>query len=228
MPGHHGVNRWELRTCARRGHMTYAPDDETLAHRLSGLTGLGEVWRCLRRGEFTLGAPHGRGPADKLLSVADSFTPNIWLAGRAQRYPQLVPFSAGPVECLGRNLVLLSPVRCSRICSPPHTSNCSRRPARIRRNHCPPRLNQLTLDFRMTPFRWPRRARSPSAVRCRRSGVRSAQSYTDSTSFVHRAVSRPVPTRRWPTSPGRRTDAIRSARRSRRPPWRPGTGRRPR
>ena len=64
MPGHHGVNRWELRTCARRGHVTYAPDDETLAHRLSGLTGLGEVWRCLRCGEFTLGAPHGRGPAD--------------------------------------------------------------------------------------------------------------------------------------------------------------------
>ena len=64
MPGRHGVNRWELRTCARRGHVTYAPDDETLAHRLSGLTGLGEVWRCLRCGEFTLGAPHGRGPAD--------------------------------------------------------------------------------------------------------------------------------------------------------------------
>ena len=64
MPGHHGVNCWELRTCARRGHMTYAPDDEALAHRLSGLTGLGEVWRCLRCGEFTLGAPHGRGPAD--------------------------------------------------------------------------------------------------------------------------------------------------------------------
>jgi hypothetical protein len=37
--------------------MTYAPDDEALAHRLSGLTGLGEVWRCLRCGEFTLGAP---------------------------------------------------------------------------------------------------------------------------------------------------------------------------
>jgi uncharacterized membrane protein (DUF2068 family) len=64
VPGRHGVNRWELRTCARRGHVTYAPDDETLAHRLSGLTGLGEVWRCLRCGEFTLGAPHGRGPAD--------------------------------------------------------------------------------------------------------------------------------------------------------------------
>src|SRR4029077_13264312 len=56
--------RWELRTCARRGHVTYAPDDETLAHRLSGLTGLGEVWVWLRCGEFPLGAPHVRGPAD--------------------------------------------------------------------------------------------------------------------------------------------------------------------
>ncbi len=57
-------NRWELRTCARRGHVTYAPDDEALAKRLSGTTGLGEVWRCLRCGDFVPGAPHGRGPAD--------------------------------------------------------------------------------------------------------------------------------------------------------------------
>lgn len=40
------------------------------------------------------------------LPFADSFTPEIWLDGRAQEYPQLVPFSAGPAECPGRNLVL--------------------------------------------------------------------------------------------------------------------------
>ena len=61
---HHSVNRWELRTCARRGHVTYAPDDEALADRLSGTTGLGEVWRCLRCGDFTPGPPHGRGSAE--------------------------------------------------------------------------------------------------------------------------------------------------------------------
>ena len=62
MPGHRGIiNRWELRTCARRGHLTYEPDDTALAERLSGTTGLGEVWRCLRCGEFVLGAPHGSG-----------------------------------------------------------------------------------------------------------------------------------------------------------------------
>ncbi|BBZ30951.1 hypothetical protein MMAD_52460 [Mycolicibacterium madagascariense] len=57
-------NRWELWTCARRGHVTYAPDDERLAQRLSGTTGLGEVWRCLRCGDFVVGSPHGRGSAD--------------------------------------------------------------------------------------------------------------------------------------------------------------------
>jgi len=33
-----------------------------------------------------------------LLPSPDSFTPDIWLDGRAQQYPQLVPFSAGPIE----------------------------------------------------------------------------------------------------------------------------------
>ncbi|MGE2835343.1 cytochrome P450 [Mycobacterium sp. SMC-4] len=43
-----------------------------------------------------------------LLEFADSFAPDIWLDGTAQRYPQLVPFSAGPAECPGRNLVLFT------------------------------------------------------------------------------------------------------------------------
>jgi uncharacterized membrane protein (DUF2068 family) len=59
-----GINRWELVTCGFAGHVTYAPDEEALAERLSGTTGQGEVWRCLRCGEFTIGEPHGRGPAE--------------------------------------------------------------------------------------------------------------------------------------------------------------------
>ena len=59
-----GINRWELVTCGLAGHVTYAPDDEALAERLSGNTGLGQVWRCLRCGDFTLGEPHGRGRAE--------------------------------------------------------------------------------------------------------------------------------------------------------------------
>ncbi|MFN3006082.1 cytochrome P450 [Mycolicibacterium wolinskyi] len=45
---------------------------------------------------------------ESLLPFAHDFTPDIWLDGRARRYPQLVPFSAGPAECPGRNLVLFS------------------------------------------------------------------------------------------------------------------------
>lgn len=41
-----------------------------------------------------------------LLPFADKFVPEIWVDGRAAQYPQLVPFSAGPAECPGRNLVL--------------------------------------------------------------------------------------------------------------------------
>jgi cytochrome P450 len=41
-----------------------------------------------------------------LLPFANDFVPDIWLDGRAEEYPQLVPFSAGPAQCPGRNLVL--------------------------------------------------------------------------------------------------------------------------
>lgn len=58
------INRWELITCALAGHATYAPEERELADRLSGTTGLGEAWRCLRCGDFTLGEPHGRGRAE--------------------------------------------------------------------------------------------------------------------------------------------------------------------
>lgn len=56
---------WDRRTCARRGHVTYAPDEPGLRTRLHADTALGEAWRCLRCGDFALGAPHGSGPADR-------------------------------------------------------------------------------------------------------------------------------------------------------------------
>ncbi|WP_025737333.1 DUF2127 domain-containing protein [Mycobacterium genavense] len=59
-----GINRWELVTCALAGHVTYAPAEQGRADRLSGTTGLGAVWRCLRCGEFVVGEPHGRGHAE--------------------------------------------------------------------------------------------------------------------------------------------------------------------
>ena len=44
---------------------------------------------------------------DQRLPYADQFTPELWVDGRAQDNWSLVPFSAGPAECAGRNLALL-------------------------------------------------------------------------------------------------------------------------
>ncbi|MGW7533918.1 cytochrome P450 [Amycolatopsis sp. NPDC054798] len=42
------------------------------------------------------------------LPYADSFVPDIWTDGRAQANPALVPFSAGPGVCPGRDVVLFT------------------------------------------------------------------------------------------------------------------------
>lgn len=42
---------------------------------------------------------------DAALPYADRFEPEIWLDGRASENPALVPFSAGPAICPGRDLV---------------------------------------------------------------------------------------------------------------------------
>ena len=55
---------WSLRSCARHGHVTYAPDEPAYRARLEATTPLGDAWRCLRCGTYVLGEPHGSGPAD--------------------------------------------------------------------------------------------------------------------------------------------------------------------
>jgi len=55
---------WDRHTCAKRGHITYAPDEPALRERLHAATAVGTVWRCLRCGDFALGEPHGSGPAE--------------------------------------------------------------------------------------------------------------------------------------------------------------------
>jgi len=55
---------WNLRTCARRGHVTYAPDEPQFRAKLEATTPLGDAWRCLRCGTYVLGEPHGSGPAE--------------------------------------------------------------------------------------------------------------------------------------------------------------------
>ncbi len=55
---------WALRSCSRRGHETYAPDEENLRARLHVLTAVGPAWRCLRCGVFVPGPARRSGPAD--------------------------------------------------------------------------------------------------------------------------------------------------------------------
>lgn len=101
----------------------------------------------------------------KLLPFANDFVPDIWLDGRARSYPQLVPFSAGPAECRGRNLALFTTSTLLanllsaldfRISSMPHLSPDEPLPVT---------LNQHGLEFAVvTAPRW-RHHRAGSAVR---------------------------------------------------------------
>jgi uncharacterized membrane protein (DUF2068 family) len=87
---------WNLRSCGRRGHVTYAPDEADLRISLEAQTPLGEAWRCLRCGDYVLGAPKGSGPAADAPEVR---------RGRALR--DLVILRLLSLERLVRGLVVL-------------------------------------------------------------------------------------------------------------------------
>jgi len=55
---------WNLRTCSRKVHVTYAPDEPEYRAKIQAGTPLGDAWRCLRCGTYVLGEPHGTGPAE--------------------------------------------------------------------------------------------------------------------------------------------------------------------
>jgi uncharacterized membrane protein (DUF2068 family) len=67
---------WNLRSCGRHGHVTYAPIEDELRARLHAETPLGAAWRCLRCGDYVLGPPRETGPAENAPQV---------LRGRALR-----------------------------------------------------------------------------------------------------------------------------------------------
>ncbi len=56
---------WSLRSCGRKGHATYRPDEPQLQERLHAQTPAGDAWRCLRCADFVVGEPAGSGPADE-------------------------------------------------------------------------------------------------------------------------------------------------------------------
>ena len=90
---------------------------------------------------------------DRLLPFAHQFVPDIWLDGRARQHPQLVPFSAGPAECPGRNLVLLvtSTVLANLLGS--LKLDLTSTPLLSPEAPLPMTLNQLTLTFDAQPLR---------------------------------------------------------------------------
>ncbi len=87
---------WSLRGCARKGHVTYSPDEPALRARLHVATQAGEAWRCLRCATFVVGEPHGSGPADQAPVV---------LRGKALKDATILRVLA--VERFGRGLLLL-------------------------------------------------------------------------------------------------------------------------
>ena len=52
---------WSLFGCARKGHVTYAPDEPDLRDRLMAPTAGGTAWRCLRCGAFVNHGQRGKG-----------------------------------------------------------------------------------------------------------------------------------------------------------------------
>jgi uncharacterized membrane protein (DUF2068 family) len=57
------VVNWNLFGCARKGHLSYEPDEPELRSRLMAQTAGGVAWRCLRCGSFVTDGQHSRGPA---------------------------------------------------------------------------------------------------------------------------------------------------------------------
>jgi uncharacterized membrane protein (DUF2068 family) len=91
------VKSRELKACGRHGHLTYAPTETELAARLRGQTSLGEAWRCLRCGDWVLGAPQATGPADEA---------PVPPRGKALRQLTILRFLA--VERVIRGIVLIA------------------------------------------------------------------------------------------------------------------------
>jgi hypothetical protein len=50
---------WSLSGCARKGHVTYAPDEPELRDRLMAPIAGGTAWRCLRCGASGTAPPPG-------------------------------------------------------------------------------------------------------------------------------------------------------------------------
>jgi cytochrome P450 len=85
------------------------------------------------------------------LPYADQFTPELWLDGRAQHSWSLVPFSAGPAECAGRNLALLVATTLLAALLEGHEFRLMSPASLDPRRPLPGTLNPFALRFQVTP-----------------------------------------------------------------------------
>jgi cytochrome P450 len=93
-----------LRACVLESIRLW-PTTPAILRELTADTTFGEGTRFASGSSVLIATPAFQRDPD-LLPFANDFVPDIWADGRAEQYPQLVPFSAGPAECPGRNLVL--------------------------------------------------------------------------------------------------------------------------
>ena len=87
---------------------------------------------------------------DRTFPFANGFAPEVWLDGTAQSRPELVPFSAGPAECPGRNLVLFVTSTVLALMLEGADFQLTSTPALTPGQPLPPTLNNFGLRFRVT------------------------------------------------------------------------------
>lgn len=87
---------------------------------------------------------------DQTLPYANRFEPAIWLDGRAHDNWSLIPFSAGPGACPGRNLVLLIASSVLAMLLANHQVRLTKPVGLNRRDKLPYTLNPFALRFDMT------------------------------------------------------------------------------
>jgi cytochrome P450 len=90
---------------------------------------------------------------DPRLPYADRFTPDIWLDGTAQDSWSLIPFSAGPGACPGRNLVLMVTSTLLATLQRQHHFALTRGPHLPPGQPLPHTLNHATIELSLLPAR---------------------------------------------------------------------------
>ena len=83
-------------------------------------------------------------------AVSNRFEPDLWLDGRAQSHPALVPFSDGPGQCPGRNLVLYTTSTMLAAMRTHHEYGLVGDHGLRDREHLPATLDNFHLEFRVT------------------------------------------------------------------------------